>query len=88
MSTSLPQITVRVDSDTQALLLQAAAISGGVKKKAGCVLGGNKRGRLTSHPERKQFVTWIQEANVSGARLKQACKEAGISLRTYKRWYL
>ena len=29
----------------------------------------------------------IQEANISGARLKQACNEVGISLRTYRRWY-
>jgi len=42
---------------------------------------------LTSYSERKQLVQWIQEANESGARLKRACQEAGISLRTYKRWY-
>ncbi|MEZ9855499.1 IS3 family transposase, partial [Vibrio breoganii] len=28
----------------------------------------------------------IQEATTSGARLELACKEAGISLRTYRRW--
>ena len=33
------------------------------------------------------MIDLIQEANQSGARLKRACKEAGISLRTYKRWY-
>jgi len=33
------------------------------------------------------LIDLIQEANQSGARLKRACKEAGISLRTYKRWY-
>jgi putative transposase len=32
-------------------------------------------------------VSWIQEANQSGARLALACDETGISLRTYKRWY-
>lgn len=29
----------------------------------------------------------IQEATASGARLQSACKEAGISMRTYRRWY-
>ncbi|MEZ8990261.1 helix-turn-helix domain-containing protein, partial [Vibrio breoganii] len=28
----------------------------------------------------------IQEATTSGARLELACKEAGICLRTYRRW--
>jgi transposase InsO family protein len=32
-------------------------------------------------------VLWIQEANRSGARLNVACREVGISLRTYRRWY-
>jgi len=40
---------------------------------------------LTS--ERKKIVDMIQEANNSGARLKLACNEAGIALRTYRRWY-
>ena len=42
---------------------------------------------MTSVSERKQYVTWIREAKESGARLPLACEEAGISLRTYKRWY-
>jgi putative transposase len=33
------------------------------------------------------LIDLTQEANKAGARLKLACKEAGISLRTYKRWY-
>ena len=29
----------------------------------------------------------IQEATENGARLSPACKEAGIAVRTYRRWY-
>jgi putative transposase len=36
--------------------------------------------------ERRQIVTWMQEAVLSGARIKPACNEANISLRTYRRW--
>ena len=50
-------------------------------------MGERQRGRLTSVSERTQYVTWIREAKESGARLPLACDEAGISLRTYKRWY-
>lgn len=32
-------------------------------------------------------MSLIQEANQSGARLDVACKEVGITLRTYRRWY-
>lgn len=32
-------------------------------------------------------MLWIQEAACSGARLKPACEEAYISLRTYRRWF-
>jgi len=42
---------------------------------------------LTSVSQRTQYVSWIREANQSGARLRLACNEVGISLRTYKRWY-
>ena len=48
---------------------------------------GGARGRLTSLPERKQYIAWIQEANQSGARVTLACIEVGISIRTYRRWY-
>jgi len=37
--------------------------------------------------ERKKIIELIQETNTNGARLKRACEEAGISLRTYRRWY-
>lgn len=33
------------------------------------------------------MIELIQEATASGARLGVACKEAGITLRTYRRWY-
>ena len=37
--------------------------------------------------ERGKIVQLIREARVSGARLERSCQEAGISLRTYRRWY-
>ncbi|MCK5905218.1 MAG: IS3 family transposase, partial [Gammaproteobacteria bacterium] len=39
------------------------------------------------HLERNKIIELIQEANAKGAGLKKACKEAGITLRTYRRWY-
>lgn len=42
---------------------------------------------MTPYSERKQTIEWIQTAHQSGARLPLACKEVGICLRTYKRWY-
>lgn len=38
------------------------------------------------YSERQQWIKWIKEANTAGARMKKACKEVGISLRTYRRW--
>ena len=37
--------------------------------------------------ERTECVNLIQEANQAGARLHLTCEEAGITLRTYRRWY-
>ncbi len=37
--------------------------------------------------ERTELVTLIQEAKMNGARLEAACKEAGLSLRSYRRWF-
>jgi putative transposase len=42
---------------------------------------------MTSNPERQTIVSLIQQANRDGARLAKACAEAGICLRTYRRWY-
>lgn len=42
---------------------------------------------MTSLPERKVIIGLIQEATNSGARLAKACALAGISLRTYRRWF-
>lgn len=42
---------------------------------------------MTSFSERKELVSWIQEAHHSGARLYLACHEVGITVRTYRRWY-
>ena len=38
-------------------------------------------------PEREKIVDLIHEARAGGARLAIACKEAEVSLRTYRRWY-
>ena len=32
------------------------------------------------------MVKWIKEASINGARIRLACNEADISLRTYRRW--
>src|SRR5690554_7539702 len=42
---------------------------------------------MTSIPKRETIIQLIQQANTAGARLERACEEAGISLRTYRRWY-
>jgi len=47
---------------------------------------GGQRGRLISGPDRKRAIELIKEATNSGSRLKVACAELGISLRTYQRW--
>ncbi len=42
---------------------------------------------MTSLPERKKLIGWIQEAVQNRATLVKACEEAQIALRTYRRWY-
>jgi len=37
-------------------------------------------------PERQKLVSLIDDAVTVGARKKRACVEAGLSLRTYRRW--
>lgn len=41
---------------------------------------------MTNLCERELIVSWIREATTSGARLRLACEEAFISLRTFRRW--
>lgn len=41
---------------------------------------------MISTPDRHQAVELIDEARASGARLKPACQELGIDVRTYQRW--
>nr|WP_186354459.1 MULTISPECIES: IS3 family transposase [Pseudomonas] len=68
-------------------LAEAAALLV-LRKKLKCALGQRQqRGRMTSTTERRAIITLIQQANADGARLKQACVEAGICLRTYRRWF-
>ncbi len=47
---------------------------------------GGAQGRLISYPDRIKAVKLIDEARENGSRLKPACKELGISSRTYHRW--
>ena len=41
---------------------------------------------MTSHPERVQIASWIEEAVASGARRAKACAIIGLSIRTLQRW--
>lgn len=49
-------------------------------------MGDGRRGRLISASDRRMAVELISEAFDSGAALYKACKELGISKRTYNRW--
>lgn len=41
---------------------------------------------MTSLSERQHVVSLIQAAHRQGARLARACEEAGLALRSYRRW--
>jgi len=41
---------------------------------------------MTSLPERRKLIGYIEEAVNAGARRAPACKEVGITLRTLQRW--
>ena len=41
---------------------------------------------MTALPQRQELVTMITIARDDGARLEPACKEVGISVRTFERW--
>ena len=41
---------------------------------------------MISAPDRRKCVELIEEATTAGASCEKACKELGISLRTYQRW--
>lgn len=47
---------------------------------------GRRRGELALFSERQKLVSLIDDAVIEGARKKIACVEAGLSLRTYRRW--
>ena len=47
---------------------------------------GGQRGRLTESEDREKIVGLIDEAVKAGVRREDACKAAGISLRTFQRW--
>ncbi|EDK7615364.1 IS3 family transposase [Salmonella enterica subsp. enterica serovar Newport] len=48
---------------------------------------GQRRGRLTSYLERQRIIGMIKEAVSNGARYAQACRVAGITHRTFQRWF-
>ena len=37
--------------------------------------------------EREKIVDLIRDVQANGARLERCCQEAGVSMRTYRRWY-
>ena len=41
---------------------------------------------MISVPDRRKAVQLIEEAQRNGARLNPACRELGLSIRTYERW--
>ena len=47
---------------------------------------GGPKGRMISDSDRVTAVELINEARENGARLKPACGELNISVRTYERW--
>lgn len=49
-------------------------------------MGNGRRGRMINATDRRQAVELITEAVDAGAALYKACKELGISKRTYNRW--
>ncbi|MFM4717412.1 IS3 family transposase [Aeromonas veronii] len=57
-----------------------------LQKKPRCLLEQRRRGRLTSLPERQQYVAWWREALEAGARKHPAAEVLGLSLRTLQRW--
>ena len=63
---------------------EAAALL--ILQKARCLLEQRRRGRLTSLPERQQYVAWWREALEAGARKHPAAEVLGLSLRTLQRW--
>lgn len=47
---------------------------------------GGKRGRLISEQDKVSAIQLIEEACVSGSRLKPACKLLELDVRTLQRW--
>ncbi|WP_253445214.1 helix-turn-helix domain-containing protein [Halomonas sp. Y3] len=41
---------------------------------------------MISTPDRRRAIALIEEARAQGARLETACRELGITARTYQRW--
>ncbi|MCG5549048.1 IS3 family transposase [Halorhodospira halochloris] len=68
----------------QALAETAALLA--LRKKANANLGNGRRGRMISASDRETAVKLIDEARANGARLEPACRELGITPRTYQRW--
>lgn len=45
-----------------------------------------KRGKLTSLPDRQEYIFWVDEAVKLGAKKESACDLIGLNKRTYQRW--
>ncbi|MGP9536328.1 IS3 family transposase, partial [Halomonas sp. AOP42-B2-16] len=41
---------------------------------------------MISTPDRQRAIALIEDARAQGARLDAACRELGITARTYQRW--
>ncbi|MGP9659904.1 helix-turn-helix domain-containing protein, partial [Halomonas sp. AOP31-B1-25] len=41
---------------------------------------------MISTPDRQRAIALIEDARAQGARLEAACRELGITARTYQRW--
>jgi hypothetical protein len=53
-----------------------------------CMQFGGGRGRMIGALDRKRAVRLIKETTDAGERTASACRETGISMRTFQRWTL
>lgn len=87
MAATLPRITARVDSDTQALLAKAAALSGissinsfvlnAAIEKAKSVIERDEKIRLSDR-DTKMFLEALDRDNVIHPKLKEASEKYDV----------
>ncbi len=56
-----------------------------LRKKLNALWGG-RRGRMTSLPERRKLMGYVEEAVSAGARKALASQEVGLNIHTVQRW--